>query len=154
MRPTLPTAAALLIALGAAAGAARAEPGDAIERAVGSGVLERAVATALSRIDFDALITGFEQQAQAAAEGRAGTESDALARARGQMEEQARQAGPQLARGAAGLIGPVLREIGHELRAELGAELGADIRPEAARTPTAPAAATGVGAQASRPRQP
>ena len=123
-----------------ASASAHAETGDAIERALDSGVLERAVVRALRQIDLDAVIAGFEAQAQAAAKGQPVDESPALTRARQQAEAQARQAGPQLAQGAAALIGPVLREV----RAEIGRELGA-LGSDQAAPPPAPTPAPTTG---------
>lgn len=102
---------------------ARAEPGDALDRALNMGMLESVVLQALARIDMDAAIHGFEQAAQAAADGRASADNPELARARGAIEQQMAQAGPQLARAAAGLMGPVLRAWRAELARDM-VELG------------------------------
>ena len=95
-----------------------AEPGEALDRLLEGGVMESLVLRALSGIDFDALIGGFEHSAQAAAEGRA-PDAAQMDNTRKQIEQQMAQTAPALARDAAGLLGPVLRE----LRAELAREL-------------------------------
>lgn len=97
---------------------AHAEPGEALDRLLDGGAMESLVLRALSGIDFDALIGGFEQSAQAAAEGRA-PDAAQMDNTRKQIEQQMAQTAPALARDAAGLLGPVLRE----LRAELAREL-------------------------------
>ena len=50
---------------------AHAEPGEALDRLLDGGAMESLVLRALSGVDFDAMIAGFEHSAQAAAEGRA-----------------------------------------------------------------------------------
>lgn len=97
---------------------AQAQTDDALDRLLEGGALERLVAGTLAGIDFDALIAGFERAAGAAADGRAvdPAEFDQLGR---HLDRQLAESAPQLARGAAGILGPVLRE----LRAELGREL-------------------------------
>ncbi len=109
MRST-PTALLTALMLTAAVSLpARAEPGDALDRAMNVELLEAVVLQTLSRIDLDAAINGFEQAAQAAADGRSSADNPELARARGALEQQMAQAGPQLARAAVGLLGPLLR---------------------------------------------
>ena len=97
---------------------AQAQANDALDRVLEGGALERLVAGTLARIDVDALIAGFERAAEAAARGQTvdPAEFDRLGR---HLDRQLAESAPQLARGAVGLPGPVLRE----LRAELGREL-------------------------------
>ena len=118
-------AAPLTLALAAAFSLpAQAESDDAVERLLDGGVVETLVGRALSGIDFDALIAGFEQSAQAAAEGRP-VDPEQLARTREKLDRQMAQTGPALARDAAGVLGPVLRELRAELAREM-ATLGRD----------------------------
>ena len=116
--PTWLTVLALAVALAAAAAPAHAEPGDAFERLAEGGAIESLVLRALAGVDVDALLAGFEQSAEALAEGRP-VDAAALARTQRQIDRQMQQAGPELARGAAGVLAPLLRE----LRTELGREL-------------------------------
>lgn len=98
---------------------AQAQAADPLDPLLEGGALEQLAADALTAIDIDALLTGFERAAEAAAQGRPvdPTELDQLGR---DWDRQWSESGPRLARGAAGLLGPILRE----LRAELGRELG------------------------------
>ena len=97
---------------------AQAQADHALDRVLAGGALERLVTGMLARLDVDALIAGFERTAEAAAQGRAvdPAEFDQLGR---HLDRQLAESAPHLARGAVGLLGPVLRE----LRAELGREL-------------------------------
>ena len=97
---------------------AQAETGDALDRVLEGNVLESLVARALAGIDVDALIAGFERSAQAVAEGRP-PDAEAMARSQAQIEEQMARTGPALARDAAGVLGPVLRELRTELAREM-----------------------------------
>lgn len=97
---------------------ARAEPGAALDNMLEGGAFEAVLLRALAGIDLDTLIIGFEQQAQAAAEGRA-PDPEQLAHAQARIEQQMAQTAPLLMQDTARLLAPVLRE----LRQELGREL-------------------------------
>lgn len=97
---------------------ARAEPGAALDRMLEGGAFEAVVLRALAGIGLDTLITGFEQQAQTAAEGRA-PDPEQLAHAQARIEQQMAQTAPLLMQDTAGLLAPVLRELRHELAREL-----------------------------------
>ncbi len=103
---------------------AQAEAGDALDRVLEGNVLESLVARALAGIDIDALIAGFEHSARAVAEGRP-LDAEAMARSQAQIEAQMARTGPALARDAAGVLGPVLRELRIELAREM-ADAGRD----------------------------
>lgn len=97
---------------------ARAEPAAALDRMLEGGAFEAVVLRALAGIDLDTLIAGFEQQAQAAAEGRV-PDPEQMARAQARIEQQMAQTAPLLMQDAAGLLAPVLRELRHEIGREL-----------------------------------
>ena len=122
---------AALLTLGLSAQAQTAPGRDVIDRLGQDGAIEALAARALSAIDTDAWISGFEQSAQAAAEGQAPGPNPALDAARTRMERQMAQAGPALAREVGGLFGPLLRE----LRAEIARDLAEDRLAEQGASP-------------------
>lgn len=99
---------------------AHADPGDAMERMLDGGAVESLVGRALSGIDFDALLAGLEHSTEAATQGRA-PDPRVIGQAQARLEGQMAQTGPALARDAASVLLPLLRE----LRLELGRELPA-----------------------------
>lgn len=118
--------AGLMLLTGLSAQAQLERPADPLAHLGDSGAIEAMAARALSAIDTDAWISGFEQSAQAAAEGRAPGPNPVLDAARARMERQMAQAGPALAREVGGLLGPLLRELRTEIARDLAEDHLAD----------------------------
>ncbi len=119
-RPAPALMATLALAAGLTSLPAHADPGDALDRMLDGGVVESLVARALSGMDFDALLGGFEQSARAAAEGRA-VDPSVLAQSQARVDQRMAQVGPALGRDAAAVLAPLLRELRFELTRELTA---------------------------------
>jgi hypothetical protein len=97
--------------------------GDALENAVANLPLERVIGSMLSSIDVDALALSLEQTAKAAADGKTpnAASQQPLQDLQAKMQQKAAAAAPELLRGMASLVGPMLAEMKRELSAELTA---------------------------------
>ncbi len=116
------TLTALVVSGWGGAGLAHADTDAALEKAMANIPIEKILSQILSSIDTQALSQGLEKAAQDIAAGKApeqGATSPAMQEMQAKLQKQIQTMAPELARGMASVIGPLVSGALTELKAEL-----------------------------------